>query len=82
MDKACKKYAREQLRQGCFQPPSFSAHEVRQEDGRKHLSTLQGVEKTVLAFCQDYWLFLKAAASFCQAIVLLLLFRMLGKKVS
>lgn len=51
-------------------------------EAAKHLSSLQGVEKTVLAFCQDYWLPLKAAAAFCQAIVLLLLFRMLGKKIS
>jgi hypothetical protein len=51
-------------------------------EAAKHLSPLQGVEKTVLAFCQNYWLLLKAAASFCQALVLLLLFRMLGKKIS
>jgi hypothetical protein len=48
----------------------------------KQLTALQGVEKTVLGFCQDYWLLLKAAASFCQAIALLVLFGMLGKKIS
>jgi|ERR1700733_38422 len=51
-------------------------------EAAKQLTTLQGLEKTVLAFCQNYWLLLKATASFCQAIVLLMLFRMLGKKIS
>jgi hypothetical protein len=51
-------------------------------EAAKQLTSLQGIEKAVLGFCQNYWLLLKAAASFCQAIVLLLLFRMLGKKIS
>ena len=48
----------------------------------KQLTSLQGAEKVLLAFCQNYWLLVKAGASFFQALVILLLFRMLGKKIS
>jgi hypothetical protein len=51
-------------------------------EAAKQLTFLQGIEKAILGFCQNYWLLLKVTASFCQAIVLLLLFRMLGKKIS
>jgi hypothetical protein len=51
-------------------------------EAAKQLTTLQGIEKILLGFCQNYWLLLKGTASFCQAVVLLVLFGMLGKKIS
>jgi hypothetical protein len=51
-------------------------------EAMKQLSTVQAMEKSLLTFGQNYWLFLKGAASFLQAIALLVLFGMLGKKIS
>jgi hypothetical protein len=48
----------------------------------KHLNYIQEAERDLLTFAQNNWLVLKGLATFFQALVLLWLFRMLGKKIS